>query len=238
MFLFSLTLFFVVYISHATAFSFAPMSSTIGNSGAEAVITYTVSNDTDKKIAVTIKAMHRLIDANGAETTTPANESFLIFPSRVVLNPMTSQLVKVQYRGPSAILREAAYRIVAEQLPVDFTKSDGSAVNILLTYVAALYVSPSNALADVVVMDAVGSEYQNKRGIVITLKNKGTKHAMIAEPIVQIRQGPIFVEFAEEATSAINGQNILAGGERVFFLPWDSAIVGTVYKGTFSAEIE
>lgn len=224
--------------AQAWAFSFAPMSTTIGSSGAEAVMTYTVFNDSDRKIAVSIKAMNRSIDAQGGETTTPANSSFLIFPSRVVLNPMTSQAVKVQYRGPGALQSEAAYRIVAEQLPIDFAKSDGSSVSILLTYVAALYVSPRDALADVILVSAVGVEKENQRGIMITLKNKGTRHAMIANPVVRIGQGLAAREFSGETTSAINGQNILAGGERVFFMPWEAATTGSVYEGTFRAEIE
>jgi len=232
--------FFVIIVVSAGAFSFSPMTVSIGSSGASAVMTYKVTNDSDQQTAVSIKVTTRTIDEAGKETNSPADKEFLVFPARVVLKPRSSQNVKVQYRGNPAISSEVAYRVFAEQLPVDFSKSQSSGVSILLTYVAALYVSPKNAAAKLVIDRAIGSQKDGKQGIDITVKNDGTQHALISNPVIRISQGAGLsaLEFTGDSASAIDGQNILAKSARTFFVPWEAAVNGVVYEGTFDAEID
>jgi len=236
-----LSAFFLIIIVMSTqAFSFSPMTVSIGTAGTTAVMTYKVTNESDQQTAVSIKVTTRSIDAGGKETNEPADKLFLVFPSRVVLKPNSSQSVKVQYRGNPAITSEAAYRVIAEQLPVDFSKSTSSGVSILLTYVAALYVTPKNTAPKLVLMQATGIQKDGKQGIEVTVKNEGTKHALIANPMIRITQGfglsPL--EFTGTSASAIDGQNILAMSVRTFFMPWDAAMTGATYEGAIDAEIE
>ena len=238
---FVLKLFFlIVVVIGAGAFSFSPMTVSIGSSGSSAVITYKVTNDSDQQTAVSIKVTTRTIDEAGKEINSPADKEFLVFPARVVLKPRSSQNVKVQYRGNPAITSEAAYRVFAEQLPVDFSKSSSSGVSILLTYVAALYVSPKNASAKLVIDRAVGSQKDGKQGLAITLKNEGTRHALISNPVIQINQGAGLpaLEFTGEPASEIDGKNILAKSARIFFVPWEAAANGVAYEGAFDAELD
>jgi fimbrial chaperone protein len=237
----ALKLFFlIIVIVGAGAFSFSPMTVSIASSGAGAVMTYKVTNDSDQQTAVSIKVTTRTIDEAGKETNAPADKEFLVFPARVVLKPRSSQNVKVQYRGNPAVTSEVSYRVFAEQLPVDFSKSTTSGVSILLTYVAALYVSPKNAAAKLVIDKAVGSQKDGKQGIDVTVKNEGTRHALIANPVIKINQagGLSALEFTGESASAIDGQNILAKSARTFFVPWEAAVNGTAYEGTFNAELD
>jgi len=237
----ALKVFFLVIIVMSTgAFSFSPMTVSIGSSGASAVMTYKVTNDSDQQTAVSIKVTTRTIDETGKETNVPVDKEFLVFPARVVLKPRSSQNVKVQYRGNPAITSEAAYRVFAEQLPVDFSKSTSSGVSILLTYVAALYVTPKNAAAKLVIDRAIGSQKDGKQGINITVKNDGTQHALISNPVIRINQaaGLSALEFTGESASAIDGQNILAKSARTFFVPWEAAVNGVAYEGTFNAELD
>lgn len=223
-----------------SAFSFSPMTVSIGPSGADAVITYKVTNESDKQTAVSIKVKTRVIDAAGNETNEPADKLFLVFPSQVVLKPNSSQNVKVQYRGNPVIPAELAFRVIAEQLPVDFSKATSSGVNILLTYVAALYVTPKNAAPKIELTDAVGVQKDGKQGLQITVKNSGTAHALLSNTKITINPGAgaSSVEFAGDAVSAIEGQNLLALSERVIFVPWDGAITGKRYTGSILADIE
>lgn len=224
----------------AGAFSFSPMTVSIGSSGSAAVMTYKVTNDSNQQTAVSIKVTTRVIDETGKETNEPADKLFLVFPARVVLKPNSSQNVKVQYRGPANISTEQSYRVFAEQLPVDFSKSTSSGVSILLTYVAALYVSPKNAAAKLVIDRAVGSQKDGRTGLEITLKNDGTRHALISNPVIRINQaaGLPALEFAGEPASEIDGKNILSKSTRVFFVPWEAAVTGVAYEGTFDAELD
>ncbi len=238
---FILKLFFlIIIVMSSAAFSFSPMTVSIGSSGSTAVMTYKVTNDSNQQTAVSIKVTTRVIDETGKETNEPADKLFLVFPARVVLKPNSSQNVKVQYRGPATISSEQAYRVFAEQLPVDFSKSTSSGVSILLTYVAALYVTPKNAAAKLVIDRAVGSQKDGRPGLDVTLKNDGTKHALISNPVIRINQaaGMPALEFTGEAASAIDGQNILAKSVRNFFVPWDAAVQGAAYEGTFDAELD
>jgi len=231
---------FFIGVASATAFSFSPMTVSIAPFGANAVMTYKVTNESDQQTAVSIKVATRTIDTAGVEKNEPVDKLFLVFPARVVLKPNSSQNVKVQYRGNAAITSELAFRVIAEQLPVDFTKSTTSGVNILLTYVAALYVTPKNATPKLIFDKAVGILEEGKAGLQVTVKNTGTRHALLANPKAKIIQvsGVAPLEFSGEAMAAIDGQNILALSERSFFMPWDAAEVGTNYSGSFEAEIE
>lgn len=232
--------FIAMAVAQATAFTFTPMSVSISPSGAQSVVTFRVTNDSDQQTAVALKVMTRTIDEKGVETNVAADKDFLVFPSRVVLKPNSFQSVKVQYRGNQAINTEASYRVIAEQLPVDFSKSESSGVNILLRYVAALYVMPKGAEANVSFQTARGIEQEGKRGIAVTIKNEGTRHALLFNPLIRIQQssGSPSSELSGDLLQGIEGQNILSKSSRTFFVPWDSAVIGAAYEGAFSAEIE
>jgi fimbrial chaperone protein len=231
-------LFIAVTLANVTAFSFSPMTVSIPPSGSASVMTYKVTNESNQQTAVSIKVTTRVIDSSGKETNEPADKLFLVFPARVVLKPNSSQNVKVQYRGPANITSEQAYRVIAEQLPVDFSKSTSSGVNILLTYVAALYVTPKNAAPKLAVTKAVGSQKEGIQGIELTVKNEGTQHALISNPIVKINNNGSDVELVGEAAQALDGQNILALSERVVFVPWAAAVIGASYTGSINVEFD
>jgi len=236
----ALILFFTLAAVNATSFSFSPMTTSINPSGAGAVVTYKVTNESDQQTAVSIKVTTRMIDTAGVEKNEPADKLFLVFPARVVLKPNSSQNIKVQYRGTPALASEAAYRVIAEQLPIDFSKSTVSGVNILLTYVAALYVTPKNTAPKLGFGTASGVQIDGKQGLLVTVKNEGTKHALLSSPLIRINQssGIAPLEFAGDSMVGIDGQNLLALSERTFFVPWDAAVTGATYEGAFNAEIE
>lgn len=229
----------LIMVAGAWAFTFTPMVVSIAPSGPNAVVTFRVTNDSAQQTAVAIKVTTRVLDEAGKESNQPADKEFLVFPARVVLPPNTSQNVKVQYRGPAAISSEAAYRVRAEQLPVEFARNTTSGVNILLTYVASLYVTPAKAEHKLRISKVEATTKDGQKGFSITMVNEGTKHALIAEPVITITQSiGQALELKGEASAPADGQNILAKSSRLFFLPWESAVPGAVYEGSFSAEIE
>lgn len=223
----------------AFAFSFSPMTVSIGPSGSDAIITYRVTNESDQQTAVSIKVTTRVIDAAGVEKNEPADKLFLVFPARLVLKPNSSQNVKLQYRGSPTLSSELSFRVIAEQLPVDFSKTNTSGVSILLTYVAALYVTPKNAAPKLRLASAVGIQKEGRPGLLVTVKNEGGKHALVVNPSIRLeRESSVPVDLSGEAMTELNGQNLLALSERVFFVPWESAAQGVAYTGTLAAEIE
>lgn len=230
----------VMAVAQATAFTFSPMSVSIDASGPKSIITFRLVNESDQPIAVAVKTMTRKVDQEGTETNEPADKDFLVFPARLSIPAKSSQNIKVQYRGNANLKAEASYRIIAEQLPVDFNKQTTSGVNIMVRYVAALYVAPAKVKPSLVLASAIGAEKNGKRGLTVIVKNEGTRHALLSNTLIRITQSPgsSSVEISGDQMSEIEGQNILAQSTRKFFVPWESAVMGAAYEGAFDAEIE
>lgn len=228
------------FAAAAGAFSFVPMSASLAPSGAQSIISFKVTNDTAQSIAVVIKVMTRSMDIDGKETNAEVGKDFVIFPTRVVVQPNSSQTVKVQYKGAPNLAREQSYRVIAEQVPIDFTKQETSGVKVLFRYIAALYVTPPKVTPKLVIGQAVGAEKDGKKGVAITLKNDGSRHALMSAAVIKLQEtaSSMPVVLQGEATSAFEGQNMLSGLSRAFFVPWDAAVIGAQYTGTFDAEIE
>jgi len=230
----------VMAAAQAAAFTLSPMSVTIATTGSQSVTTFRVSNDSDQPIAVMFKAMTRKIGIDGIEVNVSADKDFLIFPARLTVPAKSFQNVKVQYRGDSKVKQEIPYRIIAEQLPVDFTKQTTSGVNILIRYVAALYVTPANVAPKITLVSTVGTVKSGKSGLAVEVKNEGTKHALLYNTLIRFQPSPegAPVVLTGEPMTEIEGQNLLPLSSLVFFVPWEPAVMGAAYDGAFSADIE
>lgn len=238
---FFMIVFFAAVILSANAFSFVPMSASLTPSGTNSIMSFKVTNDTTQSIAVLIKVMTRTILLDGTEKNEPVGSEFIIFPTRVVVQPNSFQTIKVQYKGPQNLTREQCYRVIAEQVPIDFTKQETSGVKVLFRYIAALYVTPPKVSPKLVLTSAVGAEKDGKIGINVTISNEGTRHALLSNPTLRLQDSantamPIVI--SGEAVAPIDGQNLLPASQRLFFIHWDAAIPGVKYTGTFDAEIE
>lgn len=235
------SLFILGVLVSAGAFSFVPMSASLAPSGAQSVISFKVTNDTPQSIAVVIKVTTRTIDVDGKESNEPVGSEFVIFPTRIVVQPNSFQTIKIQYKGTPNPPRELCYRVIAEQVPIDFTKQETSGVKVLFRYIAALYVTPTKVAPKLGLDSVTGAEKDGKKGFSVLLKNEGTRHALLSNPTLRIKESdssamPIVI--SGDAASAFEGQNLLPASSRAFFIPWESAVLGATYTGTFDAEIE
>jgi fimbrial chaperone protein len=223
----------------AFAFTFMPMSISISPSGAQSIATFRLTNDWGQQIAISIKAMTRQIDENGAETNEPADQDFTIFPTRIVVQPNSFQVVKVQYKGVPKLSKEMPYRIIAEQVPIDFTQQQTSGVKVMFRYIAALYVTPPNVGYKLTISKVQYAEQESAKGFLVTVTNTGTRHALINDPVIKISApGSAAITLQEDAVKSMQGQNLLPGNVRQFFLPYEKAVQGLAYSGTLSATIE
>ncbi|HEY9054949.1 MAG TPA: fimbria/pilus periplasmic chaperone [Rectinemataceae bacterium] len=222
------------------AFSFVPMSASMAPSGAQSVLSFKVTNDSSQTIAVVLSVATRSMDIDGKETNEPVGKEFSIFPTRVVVQPNSFQTVKIQYKGSPSLSRELCYRVIAEQIPIDFSKQETSGVKVLFRYIAALYVTPPKVAPKLVVESAVGGVKDGVKGLKVLLKNSGTRHALLSEAVMKVQEtaSSMPLSFSGEAMSAFEGQNILPSSSRSFFVPWEQAVEGANYTATFEAEIE
>ena len=220
------------------ALTVTPMSVELTETGAGSTASFRIENDSDAPIAVLVSVMTRSIDLHGAERNAPVGNDFLVMPSRLVLDPRTARVVKVQWRGQALAGVEKAYRVIVEQVPVSFAESGGSGIRILFRYIAALYVVPSGASGRVSLAALVPEVRDGKSGILVTIRNDGSKHFIISNPRLLVRGGSQETELSGESLAGLNGLNMLARSSREVFIPWAGAITGNAYEGVFTTDSE
>ncbi|WP_207476684.1 fimbrial biogenesis chaperone [Arenibaculum pallidiluteum] len=210
-------------IPAAQAFRLVPIEIEFAPSGRGATQIVRVENDRSDPAAIEIRMMGREMTADGEDRLTPADDSFVVHPAQIVLMPGQGQSVRVQWAGPSAPDRELPFRLVAEQLPVDLGAAppQGGQVRLLVRYVASVYVAPQGARPDVQVARANSAP----GGMLeLVLVNRGTAHRILREPVLTVSGGGRSVTLQGEALKGLGGENILAGVERRFLLPWPGGL--------------
>lgn len=211
----------------AGAFELVPIEATFRPFGADSVQTFRLENASDSPVAIEISIARRTIDVDGADQLLPDEESFVVVPSQVVLRPKQVQAVRVQWVGSPQLDAEAAFRLIAEQVPIDFgdledaterpDQERGSHLRMLLRYVASLYVTPRGAQPDLAVEEVVrlGSGDGGER-LSILLTNHGTAHRILRQPRLVLRDAS--GQSVEVADKAMGASNLLAGGSRRFLI--------------------
>ena len=198
------------------SFQFSPLEQTFAPSGANSTKTYTIVNDSNDSIAVEISALTRDLDSNGREVNENAAAYFSIVPSKVILRPQSSQIVRVQYRGPRTVPTELSFRLRAEQIPYSQGRAtEGQSMfNFLYVYTTSLYVSPSRTVSRVQVDAARPTLTADGRQVMtLSVSNAGTIHQILNGARVEVvnnatRQSVIY---EGEALGFVNGLNLLAG---------------------------
>ncbi|NBC28422.1 MAG: fimbria/pilus periplasmic chaperone [Spirochaetes bacterium] len=197
----------------AYAFDFRPITQDFAPEGANAMRTFRVTNTGSEDIAVRISMFSRALEEDGSEVRNEVDDQFVVFPSRIVVEPGNSQVIRVQWRG-GPVQREQAYRIVAEQLPVDFNaeESEGSNLNILFRYVGSVYVVPGDAEPNVEVQSARISETKDGPVLTMRITNNGTAHTILQDLTVTVRSdGGNQTTLVPEDLPNLAGSNLLAG---------------------------
>ncbi len=213
----------------AQAFRFVPFTAELDPSGPGANQTFKVENNSSERIAVEISVFRRGMNLDGSDELSEADDDFVVFPSQIVLEPEQSQNVRVQWIGDPKPETELAYRIVAEQLPIDLEPAEGSggSVKILVRYKGAIYVRPAGARADVVVQGAAAESEAGERQLSVTLHNRGRAHTILRNLTLQLaghgangNGSEAALELGPQDLAGMNGENILAAAQRRFLLPW------------------
>ena len=155
----------LLFISSALmAYQLSPLNVTYAPTGADSAKVYTITNDSDSPIAIEVTAEQRIIDLDGNEVNQDGSAYFSIQPSRMIIPADTTQLVRVQYRGPSTVTRELSFRIVAEQIPMPRGAQEAEFVESVSTS-----VSRNDEGKLEVILENTGSVHQMLNSLSITL---------------------------------------------------------------------
>lgn len=217
-------------INAAQAFQIVPISQEFAPTGRGSNQTFQIENNRDEQVTVTINTAVRKIDINGKESL-EATDDFTVFPTEIILQPKSSQIVRAKFTGDPSPQTELAYRIIAEETPLHMRRDNpGASVFLTVRYVGSLYVTPKSAKPDVVVASAQPVAGAKGQQLELILENKGTQHAIFSTLSLSLSGGG--------ATQAIDsaviektliGENILAKGQRRVLLPWPQGVpVGPV----------
>lgn len=221
---------FCLMIPPVFSFQLNPISQIFSPKGSKATRTYRIVNSANKPIAVEVSVMKREINVLGQETLSPADGDFVIYPAQILMDAKSTQSVRVTWVGESTPRSELSYRLIAEQLPISLaSKSEKpglldkttAAVSVLMRYAGSLYVRPDSVISDVVLLETkLERDNKGEKWLTIHLKNQGTARHFFEKTKLMVTVSGKSVMLQDEALSVIDGQIILANGERRFRIPW------------------
>jgi fimbrial chaperone protein len=220
----------------AQAFKLVPIRMEFAPAGRGANQAFRLENESSNTVAVQLSMLTRQMDLDGKETNAPAEDDFLVYPPQVLLKPNQVQTLRVKWLGTPKPEKELAYRILAEELPVNREKDtqNGGKINFLIRYLGAVYIVPKGAKADVVLESAMPrTDAAGKRQIELIFNNLGTAHSILSDLRLKIQAGGKTVELGPEALKNVAGENILAGQKRRFSLPWPEGLPDGPLQVTF-----
>ena len=200
--------------SGSWALAFTPIEMDFTPSGRGSTQIYRLENTLQEPVAVEISVKHRAMAINGDDELTDADDDFNIFPAQVVLRPGQVQTVRVQYNGPASLNTEKAYRLIAEQLPIDIGQApqNGGRMRLLIKYVTSLYVVPSGVRANVRLMQTRLVTDEGKPWLELLLKNEGTSRRVLKDVKVQVGGHTL----QGDDLKGLDGENLLAQTQRWF----------------------
>lgn len=204
---------------NASAFKFSPMSASMNLEQKENRLIFNLENESTSPVAVEISLKKRVMKLDGSEDhlSLSPDEGLSVYPEQLVIPPSQKRSVRVSYSGKKPPT-ELAYRLIAEQLPVELeqNKLSASGIKMLMRYIAAIYIDPGEMKADVHPI----SYRIDQNKLVITLENKGNKHQLLKDlQISFIKDGKTTLSLDEADLAGILGENILAQTKREFTLP-------------------
>ena len=209
--LFSLFLSFNSY-----AFKFSPMSTSIETKSGNNSTLFYLENDSDQPIAVTVSVLTREMNSEGIESNNKIGGEMTVYPSQLIIPANEKRSAKVTWIGKTIPTKELAYRLIAEQLPIDLEKGvkKKAAIKVLLRYVAALYVSSESHQSKI----SLKKLEVTPKAISFQIQNSGKKHQVLLGLILKI-SGKKELELSGDDLKGMSGENVLALSERVFTFP-------------------
>jgi len=213
----------------AAAFRLIPIEREFAPSGRGATQIFEVQNDAAEPVAIDVQVLRRRMDETGQDVLEDAYDDWIVFPEQIILQPNERQSIRVQYAGTPNPDREVAYRLIADQLPIDIGRppAQGGQVRLLVRYVASIYVVPPGVAPDLAVQAVQPIEVDGKRMLEVVVQNRGTQRQVLRDAVLTVKAGTATRELSGEALEGLTGENILAGTTRRFRVPLPAGLSAT-----------
>jgi fimbrial chaperone protein len=194
----------------AFALKISPFTADMAPSGPRATLDYVLENNSPNPTAVQVSIVRREQVEDGSETLTAADDEFLVFPAQFILLPKEKRTVGLQWLGPVNPEKELAYRLIAEQLPVDLGRPGvKDNLTLLVKYLTAVYIVPprihSNPATDLVVQRAEPSrDRRGRQTMDVYVANHGLAH-------IQLRNVQLTVKSSDDGKTVTLPSQRLTG---------------------------
>ena len=221
------SLLFLLFISSVLmAYQLSPLNVTYAPSGADSAKVYTITNDSDSPVAIEVRAEQRIIDIDGNEVNQDGSAYFSIQPSRMIIPGNTTQLVRVQYRGPQTVTSEMSFRIISEQIPMPQGAQDqeaGQMISFLFVYSTSAYVRPSRVIESV----SESVEHTDDGKLEIVIENTGSVHQVLNNMKITLTgdNGAVYT-LTDEEVEPLSGQNLLTNSKLRTVIDLPSSLEG------------
>jgi len=219
----------LVWFNPVFAIRMVPIVAEVTSGGDSVEQNFRVDNPSGSPAAVEISVFRRSTTLDGEEIREPADEQIVIFPEQMVLLPGESQLVRIQWLGKTPVTDELAYRVIAEQLPVDFAEAQtivagGPTINLLMRYEGMLYIQPSQIEGRVELVSSRVVDLAGEPRLELVLVNSGNVHVILDKPRVSVGLPDDAVDLPEAEVHQLLKVNMLAGEKRRFLLQWPDGL--------------
>lgn len=203
------------------SFTFSPMSQTIELSDKRQAVQFFLENDGASSIAVELTAKERNMDRTGEETLSETNE-IKVFPPQLIIPPGEKRAIRVSYTGTKDMKIEKNFRIIAEQLPlkVDEKIKKSAGIQMLMKYVAALYVAPEDSKSEIKVL----SHSSSGKELRLLIENSGNRHQLLNLPELRYNIKGVKGEIKSADLKGLAGENVLAQSKREFIIKTSKTI--------------
>ena len=224
---FALVLLASLFSMQASALQMNPLSVVLKPSGGGAKQSFRVTNESNKPIAVQFSVTTRQ-QVNNKEIRRPADKQFMIYPPQTIIPARSTQKVRVEWLGAGKIPREQAYRLIAEQVYVSLDDKEQTGVKMLMTLVGALYVQPNGMRSNV----QVKAVQRQGNKLAITLANSGNRHQLMRFATLILKNGAKVITLKGKQLAGLDGNNVLGGATKRFFIPLPRGFVNGRWTGT------
>ena len=225
------------------AFRLTPPRMIFAPAGSGSTRSFRIESTGDQPVAVEIHMAKRQVNLDGTETQPSADDDFVVYPPQLLLKPGTAQTVRVTWLGDPNPSAELAYRIIAEQLPINLPEveqSRGGAIvklKALYRYVGSVFITPPKVAPKVVVEAAACQAAPGKANqLLLTFANQGTAHTYLSGlklHLAPVGQESKVVNLLPDQLKGVNGENLLAGSKRQFALACPTAFPIGPVSATF-----
>lgn len=155
-----------------------PMAYELAPIGDAAQRTLRITNNREAPLTVEMRAFKLDLSDTGAETLTPADEAFLIFPPQAIIAAGGTQAVRVRYLGEPDLTTSQAYRVEIRQIPVDWSGSGDARLGVAVSFLTLAQIVPDGAEPGLRVERL---ESAAEGGWRFVLVNEGARYARLSE---------------------------------------------------------